>query len=78
MKECKFCNGKEDISNKVFEDGSTYSDTNCKVYIQKDLIYGWCLKVAPVEYRRGEKFQGIHHSFQIKYCPMCGRKLNND
>jgi hypothetical protein len=78
MKECKYCNGKEDISNKVFEDGSTYSDTNCKVYIQKDLIYDWCLKVAPVRYRHGEKFQGIHHCFQIKFCPMCGRKLSDD
>lgn len=72
---CKFCEGKEDISNKIFEDGSTYSDTNCKVYIQNDLIYGWCLKVAPVEYRQGKKFQNIHHSFEIEYCPKCGKKL---
>lgn len=28
-----------------------------------------------VEYRQGKKFQNIHHSFEIKYCPKCGKKL---
>lgn len=77
MKKCKFCAGKEDISNKKWEDGSTYSDYICKVFIEEDLIYGWCLKVRPVKYKNGERIANETHCFYINYCPMCGRKLGD-
>lgn len=77
--KCKFCNGEEDISNKIFDDGSTYSDCIMKVFIEKDVIYGWCLKVRPVKYVDGEKRSNETHCFNnINYCPICGRKLCED
>ena len=74
-KKCDFCNGIKDISNKVFEDGSTYSDCIMQVKITTDIIYGTALEVTPVEYKNGQKRKRQHHHFYIKYCPMCGKKL---
>lgn len=74
---CEYCEGKEDISNRTFEDGSKFSDYIVKVYIgnifnEKQLI------VSPVEYRNGERQQYMKYSFNITYCPMCGRKLKEE
>lgn len=73
---CKFCEGKEDISNKKFEDGSTYSDCIMQVNIKNDLFFKWSLVVAPVEYKNGKATKNQHHHFKINYCPMCGEKLD--
>ena len=75
IKKCDYCNGKKDISDKIFADGSTYSDYICKVFIEKNLIYGWCLNVRPVKYKNGERTANETHCFYINYCPMCGKKL---
>lgn len=72
---CKYCEGKEDISNKTFSDGSTYSDSICEVRIYKNEIYGNVLEVTPVKYENGKKYNYIHHDFNVNYCPMCGKKL---
>lgn len=76
MSKCEYCTGKEDISNKVYKDGSKYSDYVVKVAIEENL-YGKCLVVSPVEYHNGKKEQYKHHCFPINYCPMCGRKLGD-
>ena len=76
MKKCKFCTGKEDISNKVYDDGSTYSDCMMRVNIEYDEIFqGYMLKVSPVVYENGKKKHDGQHCFYIEYCPKCGRKL---
>lgn len=74
---CKFCEGKEDISNKRFEDGSTYSDHIMQVNIKNDLFFKWSLVVAPVKYRDGKATKNERHYFSINYCPKCGKKLDN-
>lgn len=71
---CKYCEGKEDISNRVFEDGSKFSDYMVKVNIEK-VFNKKMLIVKPVEYINGEKRQVMRYTFNINYCPMCGRKL---
>lgn len=71
---CKYCEGKSDISDKTYSDGSTYSDCVCRVVIEKTL-YGNALVVTPVEYKNGEKQKMFSHVFSINYCPKCGRKL---
>lgn len=75
MNKCQYCTSQEDISNKIYEDGSKYSDYIVKVLIQKTL-YGECLVVSPVVYHNGEREQYMRHCFTINYCPMCGRNLN--
>lgn len=72
---CKYCEGKEDISNKTFSDGSTYSDSICRVRIYKNEIYGNVLEVTPVKYENGKKYNNLNHDFNINFCPMCGKKL---
>lgn len=72
---CKYCEGKEDISDKVYKDGSKYSDSICGVRIYKSEIYGNVLEVTPVKYENGKKYNYTHHDFNINYCPMCGEKL---
>lgn len=72
---CKYCSGREDISDKIFEDGSKYSDYCCRVWIDNSEIFGTVLNVAPVEYHNGKREQHNIHAFYIKYCPKCGRKL---
>lgn len=72
---CKYCEGKEDISDKVYEDGSRYSDSICRVRIYKSEIYGNVLEVTPVMYENGKKYNYLNHGFNINYCPMCGKKL---
>lgn len=61
---CDFCNGKK----KKIENGYTYGNA----YI-KSTNYGYCYKIfydnSGGEYGEGE--------FEINYCPICGRKLNN-
>lgn len=73
-KECLFCSGKEDISNKVFEDGSKFSDYMVRVWID-NIFNEKMLLVSPVEYEKGKRKQYMRYSFNINYCPMCGRKL---
>lgn len=73
---CKYCDGKEDISNKKFEDGSTYSDYIMQVNIKNDLVFKWSLVVAPIEYKNGKKIKNKYHHFKINFCPMCGKKLD--
>lgn len=76
---CKFCDGKEYISNKKFEDGSTYSDTIMQVRISEEPLRKIkVLEVAPVKYINGEPSKNTYHEFLINYCPMCGRKLNEN
>lgn len=74
---CKYCEGKEDISDKVYEDCSKYSDSICRVRIYKSEIYGNVLEVTPVKYENCKKYNYRHHEFNIFFCPMCGRKLEN-
>jgi hypothetical protein len=75
---CEYCRGEKDISNKIFEDGSTYSDTIMQVRVTDDILRKIkVLEVAPVKYRNGEPSKNIYHEFLINYCPMCGRKINN-
>ena len=50
---CKYCEDKENISDKVYEDGSKYSDSICEVRIYKNEIYGNVLEVTPVKYENG-------------------------
>lgn len=71
---CKYCEGKEDISNRVFEDGSKFSDYMVKVNIEK-VFNEKMLIVKPVEYINGEKRQVMRYTFNINYCPKCGRNL---
>lgn len=71
---CKYCEGKEDISNRIFEDGSKFSDYIIKVNIEK-VFDEKMLIVRPVEYENGERKQRMKYVFNINYCPMCGRKL---
>ena len=77
INSCEYCRGKKDISSKIFEDGSTYSDTIMQVRIAEDLLQKIkVLEVAPVKYRDGVASKNTYHEFLINYCPMCGRKLN--
>ena len=64
---CEYCEGKEDISNKIFEDGSKFSDTKCKVFIELDEFFK-C-------YCNGEKYQFKEYAFPINYCPMCRKEI---
>lgn len=73
----KFCEGKEDISNKTFEDGSKFSDYMVKVWIDK-IFNEEKLLESPAEYENGERKQYMRYVFDINYCPMCGRKLGDD
>nr|UVX48930.1 MAG: hypothetical protein [Bacteriophage sp.] len=74
---CEYCRGEKDISSKIFEDGSTYSDTIMQVKIAEEPLQKIkVLEVAPVKYRNGEPSKNTYHEFLINYCPMCGRKLN--
>ncbi len=72
---CEYCNGNKDISDKLYEDGSKFSDYVCKVWIDNSKIFGTALNVSPVEYYNGKREQYNIYSFYINYCPMCGRKL---
>lgn len=74
---CEYCEGKEDISNKIFEDGSKFSDYMVRVWIDK-VFDNEVLLVSPVEYENGERKQYMRYTFYINYCPMCGRKLVED
>lgn len=71
---CEYCEGKEDISNRVFEDGSKFSDYMVRVNIE-NIFDNKMLIVRPVEYHNGKKEQKMKYTFYINYCPMCGRKL---
>lgn len=73
---CKYCESKEDISDRIFSDRSKYSDSICRVRIYEDPFYGISLGVRPVKYDNGEKLNYIEHVFPIKFCPMCGKRLN--
>ena len=73
---CEYCNGNKDISDKVFEDGSKFSDSICKVFIDNSEIFGTTLNVRPIEYHNGKKENHNTYTFFIDYCPKCGRKLN--
>lgn len=73
---CKYCEGIEDISNKIFDNGSKFSDSCCKVRINNSEIYGKALGISPVYYRDGKKEQYNTYIFPINYCPKCGKKLN--
>ena len=72
---CKYCEGKEDISDRIFSDGSKFSDSICRVRIYKSEIFGNVLEVTPVMYENGKKYNHLNHDFNINYCPMCGKKL---
>lgn len=72
---CKYCEGKEDISDRVFSDGSKFSDSICRVRIYKSPIFGVSLGIKPINYKNGKKIDYIEYNFLIKFCPMCGRKL---
>lgn len=74
---CEYCEGKEDISNKIFEDGLKFSDYMVRVWIDK-VFDNEVLLVSPVEYENGERKQYMRYTFYINYCPMCGRKLVKD
>ena len=75
---CEYCRGEKDISNKIFYDGSTYSDTIMQVRIAEEPLRKIkVLEVSPVKNINGEPSKNIHHEFLINYCPMCGRKLND-
>lgn len=79
IEPCEYCKGVKDISNKIFEDGSTYSDTIMQVRITEDPLRKIkVLEVAPVKYKDGVASKNIYHEFLINYCPMCGRKLNEN
>ena len=71
---CKYCEGKEDISNRVFEDGSKFSDYMVRINIE-NVFNEKMLVVRPVEYENGERKQFMKYRFYIRFCPMCGRKL---
>lgn len=76
---CEYCRGEKDISSKVFEDGSTYSDTIMQVKISEEPLRKIkTLEVAPVKYKNGEPSRNTYHEFFINYCPMCGKKLNEN
>ena len=74
---CKYCEGKEDISNKVFEDGSKFSDYMVRVWID-EVFNEKVLLVSPVDYEDGKRKQYMKYTFYINYCPMCGRNLGDD
>lgn len=74
---CEYCEGKEDISNKIFEDGSKFSDYMVKVNIE-DIFNKKALIVRPVEYHNGKREQYMNYVFDINYCPMCGRQLGGN
>lgn len=48
---CEYCEEKEDISDRIFEDGSKFSDYICKVAIEK-IFNKKMLCVSPVEYEQ--------------------------
>lgn len=73
---CKYCEGKEDISNRVFEDGSKFSDYMVRINIE-NVFNEKMLVVRPVEYENGERKQFMKYTFYIRFCPMCGRNLDN-
>lgn len=72
---CEYCKGKEDISNKVFEDGSKFSDYVIRVWID-NVINKKMLIISPVKYENGKRKHYIKYVFDIHYCPMCGRRLD--
>ena len=71
---CKYCNGKSDISDLAYPDGSTFSNCSCRVAIEKHFNRNMLI-VAPVTYENGEKHRINNYVFPINYCPMCGEKL---
>ena len=71
---CEYCEGKEDISNKEFEDGSKFSDYICKVNIE-NIFNEKMLIVRPVKYENGKRLQYEKYCFNINYCPMCRKKI---
>ena len=47
---CKYCEGKEDISDRIFSDGSKFSDSICRVRIYKSPFFGFSLGIKPIKY----------------------------
>ena len=70
---CEYCKGKEDISNRKFEDGSRFSDYMVRVWID-DVFNEKMLIVSPVEYESGYRKQYMRYAFNIIYCPMCRKE----
>lgn len=71
---CEYCEGKEDISNRVFEDGSKFSDYMVRINIE-NVFNEKMLVVRPVEYENGERKQFMKYTFYIRFCPMCRQKV---
>ena len=84
---CDYCGGKSPLTDKVYDDGSKFDDrlsTRIEYFGEMPMIvseykkknFDWPFCKVLTEEQKG--YLAEKWAVNIKYCPMCGRKLIDD